>query len=104
MKYARLVVTDSGGIQEETTCLGVPCVTVRNNTERPVTIHNGTNILAGTDKDRIREAVRRQIARKAVDLPYPEKWDGHAARRIVATLVQCQQLANANSTLQTVSA
>ena len=57
MKHARLVVTDSGGIQEETTCLGVPCVTVRNNTERPVTVSDGTNVVAGTTRDGIRAAV-----------------------------------------------
>ena len=51
MKHAAIVVTDSGGIQEETTCLGVPCVTVRENTERPATVTSGTNVIAGTDKE-----------------------------------------------------
>lgn len=88
MKHATLVVTDSGGIQEETTCLGIPCVTVRNNTERPVTIEKGTNVIAGTEKEGIKDAVRRQIARKTVIQPIPEKWDGQAASRILATLIR----------------
>jgi UDP-N-acetylglucosamine 2-epimerase (non-hydrolysing) len=62
MQNATLVVTDSGGIQEETTCLGVPCVTVRENTERPVTVEVGTNILAGVSQRGIRKAVMRQLA------------------------------------------
>ena len=86
MKNARLVVTDSGGIQEETTCLGVPCITVRENTERPVTVTHGSNHIAGTSKDRIQRAVRMQLnADRAVLLP--EKWDGLAAARIVHILV-----------------
>ncbi|PYT29155.1 MAG: UDP-N-acetylglucosamine 2-epimerase (non-hydrolyzing) [Acidobacteria bacterium] len=88
MKHATLVVTDSGGIQEETTCLGIPCVTVRDNTERPVTIEKGTNIIAGTDAERIKDAVRRQTERKSADRRLPEKWDGQAATRIVAALIQ----------------
>jgi len=87
MKHAMLVVTDSGGIQEESTCLGIPCVTVRNSTERPVTVEKGTNLIAGTDKERIKDAVRRHLARKSVPQPLPEKWDGRAASRIIATLI-----------------
>ena len=87
MKHAELVVTDSGGVQEETTCLGIPCVTVRNNTERPITVEKGTNLIAGTDKQSIQEAVRRQTARKPGPHPLPEKWDGQAAFRIVAILL-----------------
>jgi len=86
MKNALVVVTDSGGIQEETTCLGVPCVTVRENTERPVTVKRGSNVIAGTNKDGIRKAVRRQLsARRRVSLP--EKWDGLAGARILAAVV-----------------
>jgi UDP-N-acetylglucosamine 2-epimerase (non-hydrolysing) len=88
MKHAVLVVSDSGGIQEETTCLGIPCVTVRNNTERPVTTEKGTNIIAGTDKEKIKDAVRRQTARRPALPRLPEMWDGQAATRIVATLVR----------------
>jgi UDP-N-acetylglucosamine 2-epimerase (non-hydrolysing) len=94
MKNAALVITDSGGVQEETTCLGVPCVTVRDNTERPVTIDRGTNILAGTTSAGIRQAVARQMegTRAAA---HPEKWDGCAAQRIVSILIErmCTQAA-----------
>jgi len=85
MKNASLVITDSGGIQEETTCLGVPCVTVRENTERPVTITSGTNILAGVRSEDIREAIRRQrLAKRASNMP--EKWDGKSAVRILEVI------------------
>jgi UDP-N-acetylglucosamine 2-epimerase (non-hydrolysing) len=86
MKNATLVVTDSGGIQEETTCLGIPCVTVRDNTERPVTVEKGTNILAGTTEKAISAALRKQMARNNGHA-IPEKWDGKAAARIVDILV-----------------
>jgi len=85
MKHAAVVVTDSGGIQEETTCLGVPCVTVRENTERPVTITEGTNTLAGTRKDKIREAIKAQEGRVGTRKA-PEKWDGKAAKRIIEAI------------------
>ena len=85
MKHAALVVTDSGGIQEETTCLGVPCVTIRENTERPVTIKVGTNTLAGTRIEGIRAAIRKQLTCDGVR-SVPENWDGHAAERIVEIL------------------
>jgi UDP-N-acetylglucosamine 2-epimerase (non-hydrolysing) len=86
MKRARLVVTDSGGIQEETTCLGVPCVTVRENTERPVTVTSGTNTLAGVQREGIRNAVRRQLQNTFAN-EAPPKWDGRAAIRIVDVLL-----------------
>jgi UDP-N-acetylglucosamine 2-epimerase (non-hydrolysing) len=86
MKHARLVITDSGGIQEETTCLGIPCVTVRENTERPVTIESGTNVLAGTASERIRVAVQQQLSRKS-DAFLPKNWDGNAATRIIDVLL-----------------
>jgi UDP-N-acetylglucosamine 2-epimerase (non-hydrolysing) len=85
MKNASLVVTDSGGIQEETTCLGVPCVTVRENTERPVTVTCGTNVIAGTETSGIRQAIRaHMIAPRKNQIP--EKWDGRAAKRIVTVI------------------
>jgi UDP-N-acetylglucosamine 2-epimerase (non-hydrolysing) len=90
MKNATLVVTDSGGIQEETTCLGIPCVTVRENTERPVTVESGTNVIAGTTKENIAAAVRRQKERKDTH-GIPAKWDGQAARRIVDVLIGAYQ-------------
>jgi len=86
MTHARLVVTDSGGIQEETTCLGVPCVTVRDNTERPATLTYGTNVLAGTNADGIRSAISAQLQRRGVG-GVPDKWDGRAATRIVDVLL-----------------
>jgi len=86
MKSAALVVTDSGGIQEETTCLAVPCVTVRENTERPVTVTCGTNVIAGTSSENIRKAVDEQLSGRKQGR-VPEKWDGKAAGRIVATIV-----------------
>ena len=80
---AAVVLTDSGGLQEETTILGVPCLTLRHNTERPVTITHGTNIMVGTDKGRILEAFRRIINGDWKPSGSPEFWDGHAAQRIV---------------------
>ena len=91
MKHAELVVTDSGGIQEETTCLGIPCVTVRENTERPVTVAIGTNALAGTSPESIRNVISRQLMRK-IGGAIPEKWDGHAAGRIVDVLVRTRSV------------
>jgi UDP-N-acetylglucosamine 2-epimerase (non-hydrolysing) len=87
MKYARLVVTDSGGVQEETTALDVPCVTLRDNTERPATIESGTNILGGTGRDTIQQAIRKQLVRR-VSSSIPELWDGRAASRIVGILAE----------------
>lgn len=87
MKNAAIVVTDSGGIQEETTCLGIPCVTVRENTERPVTVDCGTNVIAGTGKARIQAAIRAQMDRKPGDR-MPKHWDGRAAERIIDVLIR----------------
>ena len=83
---ARVVLTDSGGIQEETTVLGVPCLTLRENTERPVTISEGTNELVGTDPDRILIAFNRIISSNIKTGCHPELWDGKAAKRIVNIL------------------
>jgi len=90
MKNAAIVVTDSGGIQEETTCLGVPCVTVRDNTERPVTVDKGTNVIAGTAQAGIRAAIRSQRTRSGSN-SVPQFWDGHAAERIVDLLSRVRQ-------------
>jgi UDP-N-acetylglucosamine 2-epimerase (non-hydrolysing) len=81
-KDAEVVLTDSGGLQEETTALGVPCVTLRENTERPITVEMGTNILAGTKKDMILKAYENSIERKKGQASVPPKWDGKAAQRI----------------------
>ena len=86
MDRARLVLTDSGGIQEETTILGVACVTLRDNTERPVTLTHGTNRLAGTRAASIRDAIAEALADDAPPPPAPPLWDGHAAERIAAIL------------------
>jgi len=87
MKHAALVLTDSGGIQEETTCLGVPCVTLRENTERPVTVTSGTNVIAGTGQEKIRAAIGQQLGRTAGG-GVPEKWDGLAGQRIIEVLTK----------------
>lgn len=85
-KDARVVVTDSGGLQEETTALGVPCVTVRENTERPITVDEGTNVLAGTHPEEIVKAAKAAIASGGKRGRRPHLWDGRAAERIVAVL------------------
>jgi UDP-N-acetylglucosamine 2-epimerase (non-hydrolysing) len=85
---ATVVLTDSGGLQEETTILGVPCLTLRNNTERPVTITHGTNVLVGPDKTRILEAFNRIMDGDWKPLGPPEGWDGHAAGRIVRVIIR----------------
>jgi len=86
MRSAMLVLTDSGGIQEETTALGVPCITLRDNTERPVTIDEGTNTLAGQDPARIVALAREILATGGKRGRIPELWDGSAAKRIAASL------------------
>jgi len=83
---ARLVLTDSGGIQEETTILGVPCLTVRENTERPITIDEGTNQLVGTDPTAISLAIDQTLARPHPEPRAPALWDGRAAERIADEL------------------
>ncbi len=82
---ARLALTDSGGIQEETTVLGVPCLTLRDNTERPITVEQGTNRLVGSSPPRIRAGIREVLAMDRRPRR-PELWDGHAAERVVAVL------------------
>lgn len=86
MSEARLVLTDSGGIQEETTILGVPCLTLRDNTERPVTVELGTNRLTGTDPDRILKAFGEILEGRWKPGSVPPFWDGHAAERMVEFL------------------
>lgn len=84
---AKVVFTDSGGLQEETTALGVPCITLRENTERPVTVDQGTNILVGSDPYRIQAAFETVMARGDQQVNVrPEFWDGFAAKRIVDKL------------------
>ncbi len=83
---SRLVLTDSGGIQEETTFLHIPCITMRNNTERPVTVDVGTNLLTGTDPDRVISAVEEVLSGAARPGEVPKFWDGKTAVRIVDVL------------------
>jgi UDP-N-acetylglucosamine 2-epimerase (non-hydrolysing) len=82
---ARVVLTDSGGVQEETTVLGVPCVTLRDNTERPVTISEGTNFLAGTQLSSVKEHVAKALS-ASTSGRVPRLWDGKSAERIVEIL------------------
>jgi UDP-N-acetylglucosamine 2-epimerase (non-hydrolysing) len=86
--HAKMVFTDSGGLQEETTVLGVPCITLRFNTERPITCLEGTNCLVGNEPEKILEAARKVINGGAVTGKIPEKWDGRAAERIVKVLLK----------------
>jgi UDP-N-acetylglucosamine 2-epimerase (non-hydrolysing) len=81
---ARIVLTDSGGLQEETTALGVPCLTLRENTERPVTVARGTNRIVGTSPDRIVTEAMRVLTGARPTVSRPPMWDGRAAERIVA--------------------
>ncbi|MCD6300209.1 MAG: UDP-N-acetylglucosamine 2-epimerase [Dehalococcoidales bacterium] len=85
---AKLVLTDSGGLQEETTVLGIPCITLRPNTERPITCEVGTNILVGNDPEAILAAARPILAGRRPEGKIPEKWDGRAAERIVDILLR----------------
>ena len=88
MRDATLVLTDSGGLQEETTALGVPCLTLRENTERPITAEQGTNTLVGRDRTAILAGVAEILAGQGKRGRVPEYWDGHAADRIAADLHQ----------------
>ena len=90
MAKARVVLTDSGGIQEETTALGVPCVTIRLNTERPVTVQLGTNRLVGIIKSDIINAAREAMCKDKRNVALPPFWDGHSAPRILDVLEQYQ--------------
>jgi len=83
---ATVVITDSGGIQEETTYLGVPCLTLRKNTERPITVTLGTNTLVGEDRDMLVREIKKILAGKGKKGVVPPLWDGHAGERIADLL------------------
>jgi len=85
---ARLVVTDSGGLQEESTALGIPCLTARPNTERPITVHEGTSTLVGSDPERLRTGLRAILEGRYKRGTCPALWDGRAAERIARILAQ----------------
>jgi UDP-N-acetylglucosamine 2-epimerase (non-hydrolysing) len=91
-RHAAVVVTDSGGIQEETTYLGIPCLTMRPNTERPVTVTVGTNQILGSDTDRLEREEFAVLEGRGKKGRIPELWDGHAAERIADAL--CDVAAN----------
>lgn len=86
MKNAKLVLTDSGGIQEETTILDVPCLTLRNETERPITVEKGTNEIVGLDEKKIKESIEKIMKGEWKHSQKIETWDGHAADRIIEIL------------------
>ena len=85
-RQAVVVITDSGGVQEETTYLKVPCITLRGNTERPVTVSLGTNVLAGNDGEKLELQISKILGGKAKPGTIPPLWDGHAGERIAAIL------------------
>jgi UDP-N-acetylglucosamine 2-epimerase (non-hydrolysing) len=87
-RHAAVVMTDSGGVQEETTFLGVPCLTLRDGTERPVTVTLGTNILVGSDMEQLRAQVGRILEGELKHGRVPPLWDGHTAERIARTIVK----------------
>ena len=87
-RRSKVVITDSGGIQEETTYLGVPCLTLRKNTERPITVDVGTNVLIGQDVNKLRSELTKILEGKAKSGVIPPLWDGHAGERIAEILCQ----------------
>ena len=86
MNYSRFILTDSGGIQEEASFLKIPVLTLRDNTERPITIENGTNTLVGNNFDRIKELVDKILANQYKRGEDIEKWDGETSKRILSII------------------
>ena len=97
MSHSKVVLTDSGGVQEETTILGIPCMTLRENTERPVTLEHGTNVLVGADREKIVLEFSRILKSPNPILATPPLWDGNAARRIIGILARHMASAVADS-------
>jgi UDP-N-acetylglucosamine 2-epimerase (non-hydrolysing) len=85
---AQVIITDSGGLQEESTALGIPCLTMRPNTERPITVTEGTSTLVGSDTEKLREALNTVLRREYRHGRCPDLWDGRAAERIAAVLAR----------------
>ena len=94
VKHAKAVITDSGGVTEETTFMGVPCLTLRDTTERPETVQLGTNELIGTDPSKLEPALNRLFAGRWKKGGIPQKWDGHTGERIAAVLDQLMRPAS----------
>jgi UDP-N-acetylglucosamine 2-epimerase (non-hydrolysing) len=88
MAHAKVVLTDSGGIQEETTVLSIPCITLRDTTERPITLTEGTNVLVHNDPEKIVAEVKKVLGGQTRVSQCPSLWDGHTAERIVAILAK----------------
>jgi UDP-N-acetylglucosamine 2-epimerase (non-hydrolysing) len=86
MEGAQVVITDSGGVQEETTALGIPCLTLRANTERPITVERGTNTLIGDRVERVGPLISEILEQKYKEGAQPPLWDGKASQRIAAVL------------------
>jgi UDP-N-acetylglucosamine 2-epimerase (non-hydrolysing) len=95
---AKLVMTDSGGLQEETTAIGIPCLTLRPNTERPITIYEGTSTLVGSDVDQLRDGVEAILDGDYPNGRCPELWDGRAGQRIARILADALALRPAITT------
>jgi UDP-N-acetylglucosamine 2-epimerase (non-hydrolysing) len=100
-RLANVVITDSGGIQEETTYLGIPCLTLRENTERPVTVSLGTNILVGRDKKKLRDELAAILSGQAKRGTIPPLWDGKAGERIADALLGTSESVNSAPAVQT---
>ena len=96
-KRAKVMFTDSGGTQEETTILGIPCITLRENTERPVTITEGTNTLVGNVPKKIKEAFKDAISMRQIEKKIPRFWDGKTAERIINILTSKTWMKNEKS-------
>ena len=86
-KNAKLILTDSGGVQEESTFFNVPCITLRNNTERPITISEGSNILFGNDFSKLKFFLNNKLQNIKKDNKVPQFWDGKSSNRIVNHLI-----------------
>jgi UDP-N-acetylglucosamine 2-epimerase (non-hydrolysing) len=100
MNGARLAITDSGGVQEETTALGVPCLTVRDNTERPITLSEGTNTLVGCSPNALVSAANEALLSTGKRGRIPELWDGKAAARIVGHVIRFLDRRSTNGRLR----
>jgi UDP-N-acetylglucosamine 2-epimerase (non-hydrolysing) len=86
MLYSKIVVTDSGGVQEETTVLGIPCITMRENTERPITVTEGTNIIIGNDYERLFQLTDKALNNQWKEASVPMYWDGKTSERVIEVL------------------